>query len=246
MSRPLARHCWSLSELSPGDAERLLADARWMRQACDAGKRLRGCHVAVLTETPGGPSAQLFTGAAEALGASVVHLSPRAARLGDAGEARQTARALGRLYAAILCDGFSRPQVVQFARWAGVPVFDSVADELHPTRMLGDALTIADNADKPLPQNTVCVEGEATDPLPQAWQRMGALIGLQVHACEGGRCGTGHKGDFLSGMPRSGEAAAGLWEVDPASGALQSLHLQQAENHRLVVQALLAKTLARA
>jgi ornithine carbamoyltransferase len=240
MSRSPVRHCWSLADLSAQEAAQLLGGARTLKQAAGAARPMRGCHVAVLSEAGDGASAALFAEAAEGLGAAVARIGPFAARLTDPAEARGTARTLGQLYRAVLCEGFSRATLMQLERWAGVPMFDAVAGELHPTRLLGDVLTI-ESAGRPLAQSTLCVEGEADDPLALAWQRIGPLVGLQVHPCEPARCTAAHCGAFLC---TAHPGAAWLWEIDDAGGRRRSLREQQKENHRFVVQALLAGTVA--
>ena len=139
---------WPRADLSPVDRQRLLAAAQALRLGGGAARPLRGRHVAVLCEALPSPSADVFAAAAVALGANVVHLRPSALRLFGRQARRDTASALGRLYAAIECDGVAPSVLALLTRFAGVPVFSAVAARRHPAWLLADQWTAQQLADE--------------------------------------------------------------------------------------------------
>jgi hypothetical protein len=169
MSSPSTTNC--LAGIAPAEAHQLILMARSMKQPNQHDMPLRGRHVVVLTETPDSPSDRLFTTAAAALGATVVHISPIAAGLFDPERAEGTARTLGRLYAAALCDNLGPDRTQQVANRLGIPVFDDVASEKHPTRQLGDLLTRMDATKETLPDEAGCAVASQDDLPPAALER---------------------------------------------------------------------------
>ena len=138
---------WTRAVLSPGNRQRLLAAAQVLRLAGGKAQPLRGRHVAVVCEAPHSASAEVFASAAAALGAGVAHLRPSTLQLIDKQTRRDTVSALGRLYAAIECDGVAPSVVAVLRRFAGVPVFSAVAEATHPTWLLADQWTAQQLAD---------------------------------------------------------------------------------------------------
>ena len=131
---------WLLGGLLRSDTPSLLAAAAAFKRA-EGARPLRDKHVAVLCEQAHDPSAEVFTAAAIALGAAVVRIRPSMLRLDARQWRRDTARALGRLYGAIDCDGMDDSLVEQLARWSGVPVFNALAAPSHPSWILAAELT---------------------------------------------------------------------------------------------------------
>lgn len=247
MTRPPLKYCLhSLDDTTPFDVVFLLASARSFKQAGSGARPLRGRHAAVLCEAPADASAEVFAAAATALGATVVRILPSTMRLGDGHDAQEAARILGQLYCAVGCNGVSPAVAAQLARWAGVPVFEAVAGDTHPTRLLGDLLTMCEHAHKPMAEITLCVVGDPRSPLALAWQRMGQLSGIGV--CTGA-CGAdagSHRSDFVC-EPRPTDRPDSLpvlLAVDRDGGPPRPLFDRQNENHRCIVQALLSDTVA--
>src|SRR6201994_3030078 len=83
-------------------------------------------------------------------GANVTYLDPSGSQIGHKESFKDTARVLGRMYDAIEFRGYSQEAVEDLQRFAGVPVFNGLTDEYHPTQMVADVLTMRENADKPL------------------------------------------------------------------------------------------------
>lgn len=222
------------------EARQLLMMAKSMKEPDQHDRTLHGDHVVVLTETPGSPSDRLFTAAAAALGATVTHISPSAAGLFDPNRAQGTTRTLGRLYAAALCDNLGNERTRQLAGRLGIPVFDDVAGDGHPTRLLGDLLTLIDTTDKPLQETTLCVVGSPGDTGSAAWCELGPLVGLQTDVCgHGGPCKP-LDADFICAPPAGQPTGpVELWKRERSDGRLRPLGAQRAENQRYVLQALL-------
>ena len=133
----------SLSHLSPGDCELLLANARLLQRAAvlhGTQGLLRGKNLGLMCESADGPDALLFWRAASDLGAHVSHIRPGLSDLSTPAVLQHTARMLGRLYHGIECQGLSPDLVRQMAHEAGVPVYDGVAGAEHPTAVLAAVL----------------------------------------------------------------------------------------------------------
>jgi ornithine carbamoyltransferase len=130
--------------MSANDSAVLLGNARLLQRAAEPRQTLlRGKKLALLCESEEGADATLFRDAASELGAHVSHIRPRLADLHQAEDLQHTARMLGRLYDGIECQGLAHDLVELVGREAGVPVYDGLASERHPTAslatMLGDA-----------------------------------------------------------------------------------------------------------
>ena len=85
-------------------------------------------------------------------GAQVTYIDPTSSQIGHKESMKDTARVLGRMYDAIEYRGFKQSIVEELAQYAGVPVFNGLTDEWHPTQMLADVLTMQEHSDKPLRQ----------------------------------------------------------------------------------------------
>ena len=129
--------------LAPRDVGIVLDNARALQRAAEAGEvraLLRGRKLGLLSRADGDDEAVLFCRAAAELGAQVAHIRPSLTDLSTPQEVRHTARMLGRLYDGVECQGMSAALVHQMGVDAGVPVFDGVASQTHPTARLADLL----------------------------------------------------------------------------------------------------------
>ena len=136
------RHA-NLAQLSPRDSNILLGNARLLQSAIERRQTstlLRGKKLALLCESEDGADAVLFRSAASALGAHVSHVRPRLGDLKKPDDLELTAQMLGRLYDGIECQGLAAALVEVVGREAGVPVYDGVASEHHPTALLAGQL----------------------------------------------------------------------------------------------------------
>ena len=133
--------------LAPRDVSFVLDNARALQLAAEAGELralLRGRKLGLLCEADCEADcdgdAALFRRAAVELGAHVAHIRPSLTELSTAQEVQHTARMLGRLYDAVECQGMTPDLVHQVGIDAGVPVYDGVASQKHPTAKLADLL----------------------------------------------------------------------------------------------------------
>ena len=129
--------------MSPRDVTAVLASARTLQRAAGAGKvqpLLRGKNLGLLCEADDDRDAALFRRAAVELGAHVAHIRPSLSELSTPQEVQHTARLLGRLYDALECQGMAPALVQQVGNDAGVPVYDGIASQGHPTAILAALL----------------------------------------------------------------------------------------------------------
>lgn len=96
---------------------------------------------------------------------------------------KDTARVLGRMYDAIEYRGFKQSTVEELARYAGVPVFNGLTDEFHPTQMLADVLTMMENCNKPLNEIKYVYIGDARNNMGNSLLLIGAKLGMDVRIC---------------------------------------------------------------
>ena len=137
-----------LARLSPGDRDILLGNARVLHGAADPDQTrtlLRGKKLALLCESDDGAEAILFRSAAADLGAHVSHVRPRLSDRNRPEDLQHTARMLGRLYDGIECQGLAAALVEIVGREAGVPVYDGLASERHPTARLAAMLGLEES-----------------------------------------------------------------------------------------------------
>jgi ornithine carbamoyltransferase len=129
--------------MSSHDVNTVLANARSLQRAARAGATqplLRGKNFGLLCEADDDRDAALFRQAAMELGAHVASIRSNRSKLATPQEVRHTARLLGRLYDAVECQGMSPELVQRLGNDAGVPVFDGIASNTHPTACLADLL----------------------------------------------------------------------------------------------------------
>lgn len=130
-----------LESLSAGDSDILLDNARLLQRAVEPRQTLlRGKKLALLCESEEGADATLFRNAASALGAHISHIRPHLSDLRQHDDLQHTARMLGRLYDGIECQGIAPELVELVGREAGVPVYDGLASDRHPTARLAALL----------------------------------------------------------------------------------------------------------
>jgi ornithine carbamoyltransferase len=96
---------------------------------------------------------------------------------------KDTARVLGRLYDGIEYRGFAQETVEILGRYAGVPVWNGLTDEFHPTQILGDVLTMSEHSDKPLEQISYCYLGDARNNVANSLMVGGCKLGMDVRLC---------------------------------------------------------------
>ena len=150
------------------------------RRTGNERQRLVGRNIALIFEKPSTRTRSAFEVAAHDQGAHVTYMGPDETQLGHKESMRDTARVLGRMFDGIEFRGFSQSSVETLAQYAGVPVWNGLTDEWHPTQMLADILTMRDHSDKPLERVAFCYLGDARNNTANSLLVTGALLGLDV------------------------------------------------------------------
>src|SRR5687768_8892295 len=128
----------------------LAAELKAAKRAGTEAQRLRGRNIALIFEKTSTRTRCAFEVAAADQGASTTCLDPAGSQLGHKESVKDTARVLGRMYDGIEYRGDSQATVEELAAFAGVPVFNGLTDDWHPTQMLADVLTMTEHSPKPL------------------------------------------------------------------------------------------------
>ena len=123
--------------------------------------RLTGKNIALIFEKASTRTRCAFEVAAFDQGAHVTYLGPTGSQMRSKETLKDTARVLGRMYDAIEYRGFGQEVVEELARYAGVPVWNGLTNEWHPTQILADLLTMGEHSDKPLRQVSFAYLGDA-------------------------------------------------------------------------------------
>src|SRR6202012_4217602 len=147
------RSLLTVQDFTQREFQYLLHLARDLKRAKYAGseqERLKGKEIVLIFEKSSTRTRCAFEVACHDQGANVTYLDPSGSQIGHKESVKDTARVLGRMYDAIEFRGYSQEAVEDLQRFAGVPVFNGLTDEYHPTQMVADVLTMRENADKPL------------------------------------------------------------------------------------------------
>ncbi|MEU7113386.1 ornithine carbamoyltransferase [Streptomyces sp. NPDC046182] len=158
----------------------LAAELKAAKKAGAEVQRLRGRNIALIFEKTSTRTRCAFEVAAADQGASTTYLDPSGSQIGHKESVKDTARVLGRMFDAIEYRGDSHSKVEDFATHAGVPVFNGLTDDWHPTQMLADVLTMTEHTDKPLDAVTFAYLGDARFNMGNSYLVTGALLGMDV------------------------------------------------------------------
>ena len=143
-------------------------------------KYLDGLNIALIFEKTSTRTRCAFEVAARDQGAGVTYLEPSASQIGHKESIKDTARVLGRMFDGIEYRGFGQDVVEELAKYAGVPVFNGLTNEFHPTQMLADALTMREHSDKPLNQIAFAYVGDARYNMANSLLVLAAKLGVDV------------------------------------------------------------------
>jgi ornithine carbamoyltransferase len=165
-------------------SSKLKADKR----AGSEKKRLKGKTIALIFEKASTRTRVGFEVAAYDQGAHVTYLGPSGTQIGYKESMKDTARVLGRIYDAIEYRGFGQDIVEVLARYAGVPVYNGLTDQFHPTQVLADLLTMKEHSEKPLRQLSFCFLGDAGNNMGDSLLIGGAKMGMDVRLCAPKSC----------------------------------------------------------
>jgi ornithine carbamoyltransferase len=147
------------------------------------GNRLAGRNIALIFEKTSTRTRAAFEVAAHDEGGHVTYLGPAESQLGHKESMKDTARVLGRMFDGIEYRGSAQAAVDTLGAMAGVPVWNGLTDEWHPTQMLADVLTMRDHAAKPLADVSYCYLGDGRNNTANSLLVTGALVGMDVRIC---------------------------------------------------------------
>lgn len=158
----------------------LAADLKAAKKAGSETQYLRGRNIALIFEKTSTRTRCAFEVAAADQGASTTYLDPSGSQIGHKESVKDTARVLGRMYDGIEYRGDSQRKVEELAAYAGVPVYNGLTDDWHPTQMLADVLTMTEHCAKPLNRMTFAYLGDARFNMGNSYLVTGALLGMDV------------------------------------------------------------------
>jgi len=176
----------TLLDFTPREIRFLLKLAADLKAAKYAGyeqQRMRGKNIAVSFEKSSTRTRVSFEVAAYDQGAHVTYLGPSGSQIGHKESMKDTARVLGRMYDGIEYRGFEQETVEELATYAGVPVWNGLTDEFHPTQILADVLTMTEFSDKPLAHIAYCYLGDARNNMGDSLLIGGSKLGMDVRLC---------------------------------------------------------------
>ncbi|WP_405823102.1 ornithine carbamoyltransferase [Streptomyces sp. NBC_01390] len=158
----------------------LAAELKAAKKAGTETRYLTGKNIALIFEKTSTRTRCAFEVAAADQGASTTYLDPSGSQIGHKESVKDTARVLGRMYDGIEFRGDSQAAVEELAAYAGVPVFNGLTDDWHPTQMLADVLTMTEHSDKPLKEIAFAYLGDARFNMGNSYLVTGALLGMDV------------------------------------------------------------------
>ena len=182
------RHRSFLKELdfTPAELKFLLTLSADLKAAKYGGyevPRLSGKNIALIFEKTSTRTRTAFEVAAKDQGAHVTYLEPTGSQIGHKESMKDTARVLGRTFDGIEYRGFSQESVEILAQYSGVPVWNGLTDEFHPTQILADILTMTEHSDKHLGEIAYCYLGDARNNMGNSLMVGGCKLGMDVRLC---------------------------------------------------------------
>jgi ornithine carbamoyltransferase len=162
---------------------KLAADLKAAKYGGYEQPRLKGKNIALIFEKTSTRTRCAFEIAAYDQGAHVTYLGPSGSQIGHKESMKDTARVLGRMYDAIEYRGYGQTIVEELAEYSGVPVWNGLTNEFHPTQILADVLTMMEHSDKPLEQIAYCYVGDAHNNMGNSLMIAGCLLGMDVRIC---------------------------------------------------------------
>jgi ornithine carbamoyltransferase len=159
---------------------KLSADLKAAKYGGYERRTLEGKEIALIFEKASTRTMTSFEVAAYDQGANVTYLGPSGSQIGVKESMKDTARVLGRIYDGIEYRGFAQETVETLARYAGVPVWNGLTDEFHPTQTLADMLTMTEHSDKHLSEIAYCFLGDARNNMGNSLMIAGCKHGMDV------------------------------------------------------------------
>jgi len=185
------RHFLTLLDYQPQEIEFLLNLAGKLKEAKYSGKEkqtLRGKNIALIFEKASTRTRCAFEVAAHDQDASVTYIGPTGSQIGDKESMKDTARVLGRMYDGIEYRGFGQERINDLAQFSGVPVWNGLTTEFHPTQILADLMTMLEHSEKPLNRIAFCYLGDAHNNVGNSLLVGAAKMGMDFRAVAPGPC----------------------------------------------------------
>jgi ornithine carbamoyltransferase len=179
-----------LLDFTPEEIRFLLDLAVELKKAKYSGTeqpRLVGKNIALIFEKSSTRTRCAFEVAALDQGAHVTYLGPSGSQIGHKESMKDTARVLGRMYDGIEYRGFGQEKVEELAKYSGVPVWNGLTDEFHPTQVLADFLTMIEHSNKPIDKISYCYLGDARNNMASSLMAGAALLGMDFRAAAPGK-----------------------------------------------------------
>ena len=179
------RHFLTLLDYTPGEIQSLLDLSFSLKKAKNEGRetrRLEGKNIALIFEKTSTRTRCAFEVAAMDQGAGVTYLGPSGSQIGHKESMKDTARVLGRMYDGIEYRGFGQKVVEELAGYSGVPVWNGLTDEFHPTQVLADFMTMLEHSNKRLDQMKFCYLGDARNNVGNSLMVGSAKMGIDFRA----------------------------------------------------------------
>lgn len=179
-------HFLKLLDFQPEEIKYLLDLAHQLKKDKKAGveqKHLAGKNIALIFEKASTRTRCAFEVAAYDQGAFVTYLGPSGSQIGHKESMKDTARVLGRMYDAIEYRGYGQQVVEVLAEFAGVPVFNGLTTEFHPTQILADFMTMQEHSTKLLSEIKFCYMGDAQNNMGNSLMVGAAKMGMDFRAC---------------------------------------------------------------
>jgi ornithine carbamoyltransferase len=161
----------------------LARDLKRAKYARTEQKHLEGREVCLIFEKTSTRTRCSFEVACHDQGAHVTYLDPAGSQIGHKESFKDTARVLGRMFDAIEYRGASQAGLEELAAHAGVPVFNGLTDEYHPTQMLADVMTMREHSDKPIAEIKYAYLGDTRSNMGHSLMIAGCLMGMDVRLC---------------------------------------------------------------
>jgi ornithine carbamoyltransferase len=175
-----------LLDFTPKEIEFLLklsADLKAAKYGGYEQQTLQGKNIVLIFEKSSTRTRTSFEVAAHDQGAHVTYMGPSGSHIGYKETIKDTARVLGRTFDGIEYRGFAQATVETLARYAGVPVWNGLTDEFHPTQILADVLTMIEHSTNDLPQIAYCYLGDARFNMGNSLMVGGCKLGMDVRLC---------------------------------------------------------------
>ena len=186
-----ARHFLKLLDFSHQEIDYLLelaAELKWAKSAGTEEQKLVGRNIALIFEKTSTRTRCAFEVAAYDQGAHVTYLGPSGSQIGAKESMKDTARVLGRMYDGIQYRGYEQSIVEELAKYAGVPVWNGLTNEFHPTQILADFLTMIEHCKKPLSEIKFAYLGDARNNMGNSLMVGAAKMGMDFRAAAPKAC----------------------------------------------------------